>query len=345
MTDSIRLLHIPHEPTLNDTDPPPPPGYVRKTFDGRGGTKLFRMLLACSTQLHGMGKEEGKNLASMSTEITLLDDEKLNKRLAKKNNILVTTVGHKSLLQTYAIIDSGADTNCSNKTLRKCLGMDRLPDAPTGLQGATGKGEDILKNRMRLVTMDNEITAMEARCIYGLGYNGPNSDIFWNCVKTELSIDKETEGQFNFAQEGSTPRVLVGLKNGGLLAKDVDEKELMSLGMKKPWLSPSLQVWRTAVNSKLLITGSLGVDPLLVEEKSNYPRIKILVEHGRKEEELIHNLKQEINQFKKILNRKFKLPEDENPRVLEVQESAESIEEKISGEHVDKTLSPRPTDT
>ena len=66
--------------------------------------------------------------------------------------------------------------------------------------------------------------------------------------------------------------MLVGLKNGGLLAKDVDEKELTALGMRKPWLSPSLQVWRTAVNSKLLITGLLGVDPLLVEEKSNYPR-------------------------------------------------------------------------
>ena len=56
----------------------------------------------------------------------------------------------------------------------------------------------------------------------------------------------------------------------------------MSLGMKKQWLSPSLHVWRTAVNSKLLITGSLGVDPLLVEEKSNYPRFKILVENGIK---------------------------------------------------------------
>ena len=44
------------------------------------------------------------------------------------------------------------------------------------------------------------------------------------------------------------------------------------------------------------------------------------------------------------MNRKF-LPKDEEPRVLEVQESTESKEEKISGEHVDKTLSPRPTDT
>ena len=107
LTDSIRLLYIPHEPTLNDTDPPPPPGYLRKTFDARGGTKLFKMLLACSTQLHGMVKEEGRNLASMSTEITLLADEKLNKKLARENNILVTTIGQKTLLQTYAIIDSG----------------------------------------------------------------------------------------------------------------------------------------------------------------------------------------------------------------------------------------------
>ena len=65
---------------------------------------------------------------------------------------------------------------------------------------------------------------MEARCIDDLGYNGPNSDIFWNRVKTELSIDKKNEGQFDFAKEGSAPRVLLGLKNGGLLAKDVNKK-------------------------------------------------------------------------------------------------------------------------
>ena len=40
------------------------------------------------------------------------------------------------------------------------------------------------------------------------------------------------------------------------------------------------------------------------------------------------------------MNRKLKLPEDEKPRILEFQESAEGKEEKISGEHVDKTLSP-----
>ena len=144
--------------------------------------------------------------------------------------------------------------------------------------------------------------------------------------------DDRSEDQFDFTQKGSTPRVLVGLKNGGLLAKDVDEKELTALGMRKPWLSPSLQVWRTAVNLKLLITGSLGVDPLLVEEESNYPRFKILVQHGRKEEDLIHDLYQEINQLQEVLGRKFKLPEEENHRILEIQEpqvSPGNIEEEI----------------
>ena len=81
---------------------------------------MFKLLLACSTQLLEMIKEKGKNLASMATEITLQADEKLNRRLARENNIPVTTVGQKTLLQTYAIIDSGADTNCSDKTLTVC---------------------------------------------------------------------------------------------------------------------------------------------------------------------------------------------------------------------------------
>ena len=80
----------------------------------------------------------------------------------------------------------------------------------------------------------------------------------------------------------------------------------------------------------------MGVDPLLVEEKSNYPRFKILVKHGMKEEELIDNLKREIKQLEKTLNRKFILPQDEGPRVLEVQESEENTERGDVG----KTLSP-----
>ena len=91
------------------------------------------------------------------------------------------------------VIDSGADTNCADKTLRKCLGVDKLPDAPTGLQGATGKGDDRSINKLRVVTMDNEITVLESSCIENLGYNSPNSDLFWSCVKNKLGINDKKE--------------------------------------------------------------------------------------------------------------------------------------------------------
>ena len=123
--------------------------------------------------------------------------------------------------------------------------------------------------------MDNEITVLESRCIENLGYNSPNSDLFWTCVKKEFGIDDKNEELFDFEQGGSTPQVLIGLKNGASLARNVPETEVLAMGLKTPWLSPSLQIWKTALSTKLLITGSLGVNPLLVEKKSNFPRFKV----------------------------------------------------------------------
>ena len=54
-----------------------------------------------------------------------------------------------------------------------------------------------------------------------------------------------------------------------------------------PFLSPNLQVWATPLNSKLLITGSLGVDPKLVEMKSNYPRFEFIVKKEEEEKETL----------------------------------------------------------
>ena len=83
-----------------------------------------------------------------------------------------------TLLQTHAVVDSGADMNCTDSSLRECLGTDKLPDAARGLQGATGRTNNVSTNKLRIVTMDNEVTVMEARSISELGYSGPNSDIF-----------------------------------------------------------------------------------------------------------------------------------------------------------------------
>ena len=55
---------------------------------------------------------------------------------------------------------------------------------------------------------------------------------------------------------------------------------MIDLNIRAPWLSPNLQIWRTPGNSKLLITGSLGIDPFLGEERISYPRFKLLVKEG-----------------------------------------------------------------
>ena len=164
-------------------------------------------------------------------------------------------------------------------------------------------------NKLRIVTMDNEVTVMEARSISDLGYSGPSSYIFLSCVKRELEINNKNEDHFKFAQRGITPRVLIGLKNGNLLGRQLSEQEMVDLEIRKPWLSPSLQIWRTPVNAKLLITGSLGIDPLLVEESINYPRFKLLVREEVSEEEILERIKEELKDLEMILNASFHLTE------------------------------------
>ena len=122
-------------------------------------------------------------------------------------------------------------------------------------------------------------------------------------MKNEFGICGKKEGLFDCAKEGSTPRVLIGLKNGALLAKNITESELLAMGLKTPWLSPSLQVSRTALNAKLLITGSLGINPLLVENGSNYPRFKLLVEQDMVEEEILDKIMTQIKDLEEILGK------------------------------------------
>ena len=133
---------------------------------------------------------------------------------------------------------------------------------------------------------------IEARSIEELGYTGPNSAQFLGCVKKELNVNEENRDYFDFNERGINPRILLGLKNGSLLAEKLSEETMVRLKVKQPFLSPKLQVWSTPINSKLLITGSLGVDPYLVEQSSNYPRYSFLVEediHEESIEEAINN--------------------------------------------------------
>ena len=43
------------------------------------------------------------------------------------------------------------------------------------------------------------------------------------------------------------------------------------------FFSPDLTVWKTALNSKYLITGQLGFNPELVELENSFPRFSLLI--------------------------------------------------------------------
>ena len=129
--------------------------------------------------------------------------------------------------------------------------------------------------------------------------------LFCSCVKKELQIDNQNQDNFGFSQKGITPRVLIGLKEGNLLRKHLTEQEKLNLNIRTPWLFPNLTTWRTPVNAKLHIFGSHRIDPLLGEEKTHYPRFKLLVKGGTTEEEILQEIKREVTDLKKILSKKF----------------------------------------
>merc|ERR1711888_481587 len=252
----------------------------------------------------------------------LAKDDEVDIKRAALHGMKIKETNNKILLQTHAIADTGADTNCTDQTLRKVLGRDKLPDAPLGLKGAIGTNENKCKDKLRIITKDKEINVIEARSIEELGYSGPNSTQFLECVKKELNVNVDNGEYFDFNERGVNPRILLGLKNGSLLAEKLSEEMMVKLKVKQPYLSPNLQVWSTPINSKLLITGSLGIDPCLVEESSNYPRFTFLVEENMNEESIEEAINKEAVELESILNVKFKrgkeLEEEREERCLSV---------------------------
>ena len=86
--------------------------------------------------------------------------------------------------------------------------------------------------------------------------------------------------------------------------------------MKQPFLSPNLRVWSTPINSKLLITGSLGVDPYLVEPTSKYPRFSFLVKKDMLEESIKEEINKEVTELETILDVKFKKENESEEKCL-----------------------------
>ena len=106
-------------------------------------------------------------------------------------------------------------------------------------------------------------------------------------MKTELNVNPENISKFDFNDEKIVPRVLIGLKSGNLLAKQLSETEQIKNNLDMPYFSPNLQVWRTPLNSKLLVTGSLGIDENLLELRNNYPRFELLVKDDETDQDIL----------------------------------------------------------
>ena len=115
----------------------------------------------------------------------------------------------------------------------------------------------------------------------------------------------------------------MGLKNGRLLAEKLSEESMVNLKIKQPFLSPNLQVWSTPINSKLLITGSLGVDPHLVEPTSNYPRYSFLVKEDMIEESIEEAIDKEVAELEAILGEKFRKEGEWDEKCLPLVTSSE----------------------
>ena len=92
----------------------------------------------------------------------------------------------------------------------------------------------------------------------------------------------------------------------------------------------------------MLITGSLGIDPLLVEESINYPRFKLMVKEEITEEEILKEIKKELKGLEMILNATFNLTEQEALPMNEERAAVEQDEIQQERNMTDKNSAPPP---
>ena len=64
-----------------------------------------------------------------------------------------------------------------------------------------------------------------------------------------------------------------------------------------PVFNPELQVWRSPLSQKLIITGPVGVNHELIELHNNFPRFHLLHEEGQYEEEILARVRKQGTQI------------------------------------------------
>ena len=91
---------------------------------------------------------------------------------------------------------------------------------------------------------------------------------------------------------------MIGLKSGELLAEKLNVNQLLEQDLDLAFFSPDLTVWKTALNSKYLITGQLGVNPELVELENNFPRFNLLIGEDEPDTSILKRVIKKGNELK-----------------------------------------------
>ena len=307
--DSVRLIHEPNLLKKSEFNSVVE-GWKKLTVGPVNGGELFRKLISTATEVFSIVSKKGRNMSSMITPITILGDStKVDVELAKSLDIRTRESPDGLLLELEAVVDTGADSCVSEKVVRKILGREELPDARTGLLGVGGIDPNKDRDKIRIVSSDGLVCVTEARIVTNLGPGPPDSPDYITATKCEFGITKENEHKFNYSSKQTNPRVLIGLRSGNLLAKKLEHKDILLSGWNVPLFSPDLQIWKTPLNEQLITSGTVGVNPLLIEMKSNYPRFDVIVKDGATSEEILEMVE---TKSKKLLDKLRMVDEKES---------------------------------
>ena len=109
------------------------------------------------------------------------------------------------------------------------------------------------------------------------------------------------------------------------MAKQLSETEQIKNNLDMPYFSPNLQVWRTPLNSKLLVTGILGIDENLLELRNNYPKFELLVKDDETDQDILmricrkeKKLEQNFGKHTRKASKKLKTGEENEPKADDV---------------------------
>ena len=302
--ENIRLLQ---EPSMDPvgTQEEVIAGWTKTTLGPLTGGEIYEKLLQVAVEAYNIVSSNGRNMSSMLTPLTLLGDKNLvDLDLARQEGIPFKEVEQGIVLDIAGCADTGADTTVGDKKTRQLLGREKLPDATTSLQGCTGSSNNRLQDKMRFIDEHGNVTVVEARGVETLGITPPDSPHYVTSAMCEFGINEANEKLFEFTKSSTKPRVLISLRSGSLLCKQMGAKEMLEAGLEIPCFSPELLTWKTPLNQKLIVSGHIGINPRLVERENNFPRFSITHPSELKEKEIYELVamrgRKLLNELKKI---------------------------------------------